>query len=87
MASYLGRRKFLATLGGAGAAANAWPTAAHTQSSSVRPLIGVLSPISAAAARRNVAALRSAMRDLGYVEGRNLNGKLDFVFHACGSRM
>jgi hypothetical protein len=87
MASHIERRKFLATLGGAAAAANAWPTAAHTQSSSVRPLIGVLSPISAAAARRNVAALRSALRDLGYVEGRNLNGKLDFVFHACGSRM
>jgi hypothetical protein len=57
----LKRREFISLLGGAAAAANAWPTAAHTQSSSVRPLIGVLSPISAAAARRNVAALRSCV--------------------------
>ena len=37
------------------------------QRSRVRPLIGVLSPLSATAATRN-AAFRSALRDLGYVE-------------------
>ena len=42
------------------------------QPSSVRPLIGLLSPLSAVAASRNVAAFRSALRDLGYVEGRNM---------------
>jgi len=59
-------------IGGAAAAA-AWPLAARAQQPSpVRPLIGLLSPLSAAAASRNVAAFRSALRDLGYVEGRNL---------------
>ena len=38
----------------------------------MRPLVGILSPLSAAAASRNIAAFRSALRDLGYVEGRNL---------------
>jgi putative ABC transport system substrate-binding protein len=38
----------------------------------VRPLIGLLSPLSAVAASPNVAAFRSALRDLGYVEGRNM---------------
>jgi len=37
-----------------------------------RPVIGLLSPLSAGAASRNVAALRSALRNLGYLEGRNL---------------
>jgi putative tryptophan/tyrosine transport system substrate-binding protein len=70
MASHIGRREFLATLGGAAAA---WPIAARAQQPSpVGPLIGLLSPLSAMAASRNVAAFRSALRDLGYVEGRNL---------------
>jgi ABC-type uncharacterized transport system substrate-binding protein len=55
-----------------GGAAAAWPIAAQAQSSHVRPLIGLLSPLSAASASRNVTALRSALRDLGYVEGRNM---------------
>jgi putative ABC transport system substrate-binding protein len=36
------------------------------------PLIGVLSPVSAAVAVRNIAAFRQAPRDLGYVEGQNI---------------
>jgi putative ABC transport system substrate-binding protein len=36
------------------------------------PLIGFLSPISPAAALRNVEAFRQGLRDLGYVEGRNI---------------
>jgi ABC-type uncharacterized transport system substrate-binding protein len=68
MASYIERRKFLATLGSAAA----WPVAGRAQPSSVRPLISILSPLTAAAASRNIAAFRSALRDLGYVEGRNL---------------
>ena len=65
------RRKFLGLLGGA-AAAHTWSIAARTQPSLVRPLIGVLSPISFAAARPVIAAFRSALRELGYVEGRNM---------------
>ena len=49
-----------------------WPLTARAQPSPVRPLIGLLSPLSAAAARRNVAAFRSALRDLGHVEASNV---------------
>jgi len=60
-----------------------WPLSAQAQPSPVRPLIGVLSPLSAAAASRNVAALRSALRDLGYVEGRNVT--IEYRWAPCGS--
>jgi len=62
------RREFITLLGSAAA----WPLAAHAQLSSVRPLIGVLSPITAADAKPLIAAFRSALRELGYVEGRNM---------------
>jgi putative ABC transport system substrate-binding protein len=62
------RREFITLLGGA---AVAWPLTAGAQQSPIRPLIGVLSPLSAAAASPLIAAFRSALRDLGYVEGRN----------------
>jgi putative ABC transport system substrate-binding protein len=64
------RREFITLFGGAAAA---WPFAARAQhqSSPVRPLIGVVSQLSAAAAARNIAAFRSGLRDLGYVEGRS----------------
>src|SRR6266480_2370467 len=48
-----------------------WPLAARAQQQLVRPLIGVLSPLSAASAARNIAGFRSGLRDLGYLEGRN----------------
>jgi putative ABC transport system substrate-binding protein len=63
------RREFMALLGGAAAA---WPLAARAQQPQGRPLIGVLSPISAALAARNMEALRQGLRELGYVEGRNI---------------
>jgi putative ABC transport system substrate-binding protein len=66
------RRDFIAFAGGAAAVTVAWPLAARAQQSPVRPLIGVLSPLSAAAAARNIAAIRSGFRDLGYLEGRNV---------------
>jgi len=64
------RREFITLLGGAAV----WPLPARAQQAAmpVRPLIAVLSPLSAASASRNVTALRSALRDLGYVEGRNM---------------
>jgi putative tryptophan/tyrosine transport system substrate-binding protein len=62
------RRDFITLLGGAVAT---WPLAARAQQQLVRPLIGVLSPLSAASAARNIAGFRSGLRDLGYLEGRN----------------
>jgi putative ABC transport system substrate-binding protein len=41
-------------------------------------LIGFLSPLSAASAARNVAAFRSGLRDLGYLEGHNATLALRF---------
>jgi putative ABC transport system substrate-binding protein len=65
------RRAFISLLGGA-AATHAWSIAGRAQLSSVRPLIGMLSPIAAVDAKSFVAAFRSTLRDLGYVEGRNM---------------
>jgi putative tryptophan/tyrosine transport system substrate-binding protein len=64
----IGRRELIAALG---SAAVAWPLAARAQQQPVRPLIGILSPLSAASAARNIAGFRSGLRDLGYLEGRN----------------
>jgi len=69
------RREFITLLGGAAAA---WPLAARAQQQPVRSLIGVLSPVSAAAAARYIAAFRSGMRDLGYVEARNVTLELRY---------
>ena len=62
------RREFITLIGGATVG---WPLAAPAQQQAIRPLIGFLSPLSAASAARNVAAFRSGLRDLGYLEGRN----------------
>jgi putative ABC transport system substrate-binding protein len=67
------RREFIALIGGAAA----WPSTLRAQTSA-RPLVAVLSPQSAAAAAGNLDALREGLRELGYVEGRNL--ALDFRF-------
>jgi putative ABC transport system substrate-binding protein len=62
------RREFITLLGGA---AVMWPAAARAQQPAV-PLIGILSPISATGARPLIAAFRSVLRDLGYLEGQNV---------------
>jgi len=71
----LKRREFITLVGGAAAA---WPLAARAQQQAIRPLIGFLSPLSAASAARNVVAFRSGLRDLGYLEGRNATLALRF---------
>src|SRR5262245_64849801 len=69
MASYIGRRKFLATLGGAAAA---WPLAARAQQAGKLPTIGFLGSVSVPAAQgRWVAAFLQRLRELGWTEGRN----------------
>jgi putative ABC transport system substrate-binding protein len=62
------RRRFITLLSGA---AVAWPLAVRAQQAGM-PLIGVLSPASPATSARNIAALRQGLRNLGYVEGRNI---------------
>src|SRR3979411_1004287 len=64
------RREFITLLGGAAAA---WPLAAHAQQPAKVPRIGYLSPGSASAGLLSRdEAFRQGLRDLGYVEGRNI---------------
>ena len=71
----MNRRHFIALVGGAAT----WPLAAQAQQSPVLPLIGILSALSSATAARNIDAFRAGLRDLGYVEGRNLKVELRFA--------
>ena len=72
MASYIARRKFLASLGGAAAAA--WPLAAPAQQGERVRRIGMLvgfdenDPV----AKTTVSAFTQALSDLGWTDGRNL---------------
>jgi putative ABC transport system substrate-binding protein len=75
MASYIGRRQFLATLGGAAA----WPRAARAQQPAMA-LVGLL--LSSQIDHRQVAAVRQGLKDAGYVEGRNLAIK----YHSADGR-
>src|SRR5215472_15527995 len=62
------RREFITLLSGS---AVAWPLTAHAQQPNV-PLIGYLSPGSAAASALTLAAFRQSLAEGGYVEGRNV---------------
>ena len=61
MASYIGRRKFLATLGGAVAT---WPLAARAEQPAL-PVVGFIRDGSADATARNVAAFRKGLNETG----------------------
>src|SRR5262249_57217845 len=71
MASHIGRRKFLATLG---VAAAAWPLVARAQQTDRLRRIGVLVTFSQTdlEAQGRMTALRLGLQALGWTEGRNL---------------
>src|SRR5262249_27857342 len=67
--------EFITLLGGA---TTAWPFVVPAQQALIRPCIGMLVPLSAAAAVGNVAAFRSALRDIGYVNGHKATLELRY---------
>ena len=73
----LRRREFITVFGGA---AVAWPLAARAQQAAPgQPIVGVLAPQSRAASARNIEAFRKGLRDLGYVEGRNITLEIRYA--------
>src|SRR2546423_8422447 len=70
MASYLGRRKFIAVLGGAAA----WPLVARAQQPERVRRIGVLMAITAddAEAQARIAAFVRGLQQLGWTVGKNV---------------
>ena len=65
----MNRREFITLLGGAAAA---WPVAARAQQPAKVARIGFLNLAPASAWSRRVEALRAGLRDLGWVEGKNI---------------
>src|SRR5262245_52205698 len=79
MASYIERRKFLATLGGAAAA---WPLAARAQQSERIRRIGVLMNLTAddPEASERVTAFAQGLQQLGWTAGHNV--RIDYRWGA-----
>src|SRR5262245_1872024 len=71
MASHIGRRKFLATLGGAAAA---WPLAARAQQAERMRRIGVLMSYAAddPAGQARLLAFAQELAQSGWIDGRNV---------------
>jgi putative tryptophan/tyrosine transport system substrate-binding protein len=69
LASHIGRRKFLATLGGA---AGALPLAARAQQPAKVPTIGFLGASTPSGQSKSVTAFVQRLRELGWIEGRTV---------------
>ena len=69
MASYIARRKFLATLGGA---AVAWPLAVRAQQAAKVPTVGFLGSGTPITAGAWVVAFTQRLRELGWIEARTI---------------
>jgi putative tryptophan/tyrosine transport system substrate-binding protein len=67
MASHIGRRKFLATLGGAAS----WPLAARAQQQAM-PVVGFMSARSPEDSAHLVEAFRRGLKEGGVDEGQNV---------------
>src|SRR6476620_5677300 len=86
MASHIGRRKFLATLGGAAAC----PLAARGQQPGAMPRIGLLSVFAESDPEGQALSreLIQRLQELGWINGRNV--QIDFRFsdaHATDTSM
>jgi putative tryptophan/tyrosine transport system substrate-binding protein len=67
--SGMGRREFVALLGGAAAAAS--PIMARAQQAPI-PAVGILASVSPGPYGRFIEAIKQGLREVGYVEGRNV---------------
>src|SRR5215510_1334716 len=77
MASHIGRRKFLATLGGA---AVAWPLAGRAQQSDRMRRIGLLMGVADdREGQARVTALKQGLQELGWTDGRNIQIETRFT--------
>src|SRR5262249_27135534 len=84
MASYIGRRKFLAALGGAAAA---WPLAVRAQQPERMRRIGVLMNLASddTEGQARLAAFHQGLQQLGWTVGRNV--QIDYRWGAGDARL
>ena len=68
------RREFITLLGGAAV----WPLTAQAQAADRRPLVGYLVETTKEAHASRIAPFLEGMRDLGYVQGQNV--EIDYRF-------